>query len=308
MKKVTITHLQQMKQQGQRITMLTCYDATFSRLLDDAGVDMMLVGDSLGMVVQGGQNTLGVTVEDIIYHSRAVARGARRAHVVGDMPFMSYQVSPEDALRAAGRILSEGNAESVKLEGGQEVAETVRRMVKAGIPVMGHVGLTPQSVHQMGGFVVQGRDEEGARKLVADARALQEAGAYALVLEGIPQALAAAITERLRIPTIGIGAGPGCDGQVLVLQDLLGLNPDFKPKFVKRYLQGHDLVKGAVGEYLTEVRQGSFPDDAHSFSSKVAGAPALPAVTHAPAGTPRKRLEDLDALDLDDATPYGAPV
>lgn len=278
--------------------MLTCYDATFARLVDDAGVDMVLVGDSLGMVIQGQKNTLPVTVEDIIYHCRAVSRGIQRAHVVGDMPFMSYQVNADDALRAAGRIISEGNAESVKLEGGAELAETVRRMTRAGIPVMGHVGLTPQSVHAMGGFVVQGRDEESARRIWQDARALQEAGAYALVLEGIPQALAAAITERLSIPTIGIGAGPGCDGQVLVLYDLLGLNADFKPKFVKRYAEGHTLVKDAVGRYVAEVKAGTFPDEAHSFQSKK------------PVELPKDRSAARTLLDLEaeGTALYGAPV
>jgi len=297
-KKVTIPSLQAMKAAGQRITMLTCYDATFARLVDDAGVDMVLVGDSLGMVIQGQSNTLPVTVEDIIYHCRAVSRGIRRAHVVGDMPFMSYQVNADDALRAAGRILRDGNAESVKLEGGEELAETVRRMTRAGIPVMGHVGLTPQSVHAMGGFVVQGRDEESARRIWHDARALQEAGAYGLVLEGIPQALAAAISERLAIPTIGIGAGPGCDGQVLVLYDLLGLNADFKPKFVKRYAEGHATVKDAVGRYIAEVKAGTFPDEAHSFQSKK------------PVVLPPERQDARLLMDLDaDGTPlYGAPV
>ncbi|MEW5855651.1 MAG: 3-methyl-2-oxobutanoate hydroxymethyltransferase [Myxococcota bacterium] len=298
-KKVTIPTLHDMKARGQRITMLTCYDATFARLVDDAGIDMVLVGDSLGMVIQGNDTTLPVTVEDILYHTRAVARGIRRAHVVADMPFMSYQVTAEDALRAAGRLLAQGGAQSVKLEGGEEVAETVRRMVRAGIPVMGHIGLTPQSVHAMGGFVVQGRDEEGARRLVAEARTLQEAGAYALVLEGIPAALAAAITERLNIPTIGIGAGAGCDGQVLVLYDLLGLNPDFKAKFVKRYAEGHVMVKNAVGQFIEEVRSGAFPDEAHSFQSKK----PLPALD--PRGADKRYLVDVDQ----DGTPvYGAPV
>jgi 3-methyl-2-oxobutanoate hydroxymethyltransferase len=215
------------------------------------------------------------------------------------MPFMSYQVTTEEAMRAAGRIISEGRAESVKLEGGEEMAETVRRLVRAGIPVMGHIGLTPQSIHQMGGFVVQGRDEESARRLFRDARALQDAGAYALVLEGIPAALAAAITERLAIPTIGIGAGPGCDGQVLVIYDLLGLNPEFKPRFVKRYAEGHAVVKGAVSLFIKEVRSGAFPDEAHSFHSKKP-APALP-----PLRADKRYLMDVDG----DGTPvYGAPV
>ncbi|MBM4279698.1 MAG: 3-methyl-2-oxobutanoate hydroxymethyltransferase [Deltaproteobacteria bacterium] len=263
-KPVTLRTLAQMKKDGQRITMLTGYDATFARLLDAAGVDMILVGDSLGMVVKGEANTLNVSVEQMAYHTAAVARGVARAHVVGDMPFMSYQTSPEEALKNAARLLQSG-ASSVKLEGGRQLAPTVARLVEAGIPVMGHVGLMPQSVHAMGGFVVQGKDPESRQRVLDDAVALEAAGAYAVVLEGIPIDLATEITETLAIPTIGIGAGAGCDGQVLVLYDLLGLNPDFTPKFVKKYVDGAAVVGDAVRAYVDEVKRGVFPDDDHAF-------------------------------------------
>lgn len=265
--RVTVPKLRAMKQQGERITMLTAYDATFSRMLDEADIDVLLVGDSLGMVVQGLDSTLPVTVDEIIYHCRAVARGARRALVVGDMPFMSYQVSPEDALRNAGRFLAEGGAQAVKLEGGASVAPAIRRIVDAGIPVMAHVGLTPQSVHAMGGFRVQGKTEEAADRILADARAVEAAGAFALVLEGIPSDLAARITGALTIPTIGIGAGPSCDGQVLVSYDLLGLTPDLKPKFVKRYAEMFEQGVEAARRYAGEVRAGAFPDALHAFGN-----------------------------------------
>lgn len=265
MAKVTIHTLRKMKEAGERIGMLTAYDAAFARILDEAGCDVLLVGDSVANTLQGEKNTLAVTVDMMVYHCRLVSRAARRAHVVGDMPFMSYQVSVEEAVRNAGRLVAEGGAESVKLEGGSEFVETIRAIVRAGIPVMGHIGLTPQSVHKMGGYVVQGREEEKARRLREDAKALEEAGCYALVLEGIPMELAQEITAELRIPTIGIGAGPHCDGQVLVIHDLLGMDPSFKPKFVKRYADLHSVVGDAVRAYLSEVREGSFPDDAHSF-------------------------------------------
>jgi 3-methyl-2-oxobutanoate hydroxymethyltransferase len=265
MKPVTVRTLRKMKRERQPITMLTAYDATFSRLLDEAGVDLLLVGDSLGMVIKGEDNTLNVTVDEVAYHVRAVARGAQRAHVVGDMPFLSFQVSPEEAVRNAGKLLQAG-AQSVKLEGGVAVAETVRRIVQAGIPVMGHVGLVPQSVNAMGGFVVQGKDAASRQRILDDAKALEAAGAYAIVLEGIPTDLATEVTEALSIPTIGIGAGAGCDGQVLVIYDLLGFNPDFKPKFVKRYADGAATVVDACKAYVEEVRHRAFPDEAHSFS------------------------------------------
>jgi 3-methyl-2-oxobutanoate hydroxymethyltransferase len=256
-----------MKRDGKRITMVTAYDATFARLFDEAGLDVLLVGDSLGMVVQGQDSTLPVTVDEVIYHCRAVARGTRRAHVVGDMPFLSWQVSPEQALRNAGRFLSEGGAQSVKLEGGVDAAPTIERIVRAGIPVMAHVGLTPQSVHAMGGFRVQGKTEEKAARVLADAKAVAEAGAYSLVLEGIPTDLARSITEEVDIPTIGIGAGPHCDGQVLVCYDLLGLTPDLKPRFVKRYAEFFEEGVAAARHYCDEVRTGVFPSEEFGFGN-----------------------------------------
>lgn len=262
---VTVPRLRKMKRDGQRITMVTAYDATFARLFDDAGIEVLLVGDSLGMVVQGQDSTLPVTVDEVIYHCRAVARGTRRAHVVGDMPFLSWQISLEKALENAGRFLSEGGAQSVKLEGGVDAAPTIERIVHAGIPVMAHVGLTPQSVHAMGGFRVQGRTEETAARVLTDAKAVAEAGAYALVLEGIPTDLAQRITEAVDIPTIGIGAGPHCDGQVLVCYDLLGLTPDLKPKFVKRYAEFFEEGVAAARRYRDEVRAGTFPSEEYSF-------------------------------------------
>lgn len=267
MNKVTIHTLKKQKSAGQKICMVTAYDATFARILDEAGADVLLVGDSLGMVVQGNDSTLPVTMDQMVYHSKAVTRGAQRAHVVGDLPFMSYQNSVDEAVRNAGRLISEGNVGSVKLEGGSEFADVISRIVRASIPVMGHIGLTPQSVHKMGGYVVQGRDEDTARKLVEDAVALEQAGCYAIVLEGVPLELAKTITSRLSIPTIGIGAGKYCDGQVLVCYDLLGLNPNFKPKFVKRYAEGYKTVSEAAQGFFTEVRAGAFPDEDHSFRS-----------------------------------------
>ena len=245
--------------------MITAYDFTMARLLDEGGADLLLVGDSLGMVVQGHPTTLPVTVEEICYHGRAVARGAHLAHVVGDMPFMSFQVSAERALENAGKMIKEGGFESIKLEGGEEVAEHVRRIVAAGIPVMGHVGLTPQSVHAMGGFKVQGKDEEAAERVLDGARALDEAGAYAIVLEAIPPDLAAEITAAVSVPTIGIGAGPACDGQVLVCYDLLGMYSDLKPKFAKRFAEVGEQIVAATRAYVGEVRDRSFPAPEHTF-------------------------------------------
>ncbi len=262
---VTVPRLRQMKRDRTLITMVTAYDATFARLFEEAGVDVLLVGDSLGMVVQGLDSTLPVTVDEVIYHCRAVARGTRRAHVVGDMPFLSWQLGSEQALRNAGRFLSEGGAQAVKLEGGVDAAPTIERIVRAGIPVMAHVGLTPQSVHAMGGFRVQGKTEETAARVLADARAVAEAGAYSVVLEGIPSDLAQQITDALEIPTIGIGAGPDCDGQVLVCYDLLGLTPDLKPKFVKRYAEFFEQGVAAARLYCDEVRDGVFPSEEFSF-------------------------------------------
>lgn len=279
--RVTVPKLRAMKQKGERITMLTAYDATFARMFDDAEIDVLLVGDSLGMVIQGLDSTLPVTVDEIIYHTRAVARGARHSLIVGDMPFMSYQVTPEEAVRNAGRLLAEGGAQAVKLEGGASVAPAIRRMVDAGIPVMGHLGLTPQSVHAMGGFRVQGKSEEAAARLLEDARAVQDAGAFALVLEGIPSDVAGQVTSALDIPTIGIGAGPLCDGQVLVCYDLLGLTPDLRPKFVKRYAEMFSEGVEAARRYAEEVRSGAFPEAQYTFGNlrnpEPASAPSNPA-------------------------------
>jgi len=264
--KVTIHTLRQMKARGEKIAMLTAFDATFARLLDEAGADMLLVGDSLGMVVQGHDTTLPVTLEEIAYHCRAVARGARRAHVVGDMPFMSYQASVEQGITNAGKLMKEGNCHSVKLEGGAVHAELIRRLVAAGIPVMGHIGLTPQSYHQLGGFKVQGRDPGGRERLLADARTLEDAGVYAIVLEAIPADIAYDVTAAVEVPTIGIGAGSGCDGQVLVSYDALGMDETFKPRFVRRYATLGATIKDAVAHYIADVRDGSFPSDAESFT------------------------------------------
>jgi 3-methyl-2-oxobutanoate hydroxymethyltransferase len=267
-KPVTILSLKQMKQKGERIAMVTAYDATFARLFDQAGIDGILVGDSLGMVVQGQKNTLPVTMDEMVYHTRAVARGAQRAHVIGDLPFMSYQGSVEEALKNAGRLVQEGGAQSVKLEGGAEFAAVVEKIWRAGIPVMGHIGLTPQSVHRIGGFTVQGRDEDKAKKLFDDALALEAAGCYAIVLEAIPAELAADITRAISIPTIGIGAGVQCDGQILVSYDLLGMISDFKPKFVKRYADLAGTIGDATKSYISEVRGAQFPAEEHTFHSK----------------------------------------
>jgi 3-methyl-2-oxobutanoate hydroxymethyltransferase len=251
---------------GEKLALVTCYDATFARLVEAAGVDAVLVGDSLGNVIQGRENTLGVSVDDMVYHTRCVAAGLRKTHLVGDMPFLSYQVTPEDALRNAGRLVVEGGAHSVKLEGGVRSATAVRRIVEAGIPVMGHVGLTPQSFHQFGGYKVQGKADAAARQVLEDAEAVADAGAYALVLEGIPTPLARSITETVSIPTIGIGASRWCDGQVLVLYDLLGMDDAFNPKFLKKYDNLAERIRAAIAAYAAEVRSGAFPDDAHSFA------------------------------------------
>ena len=264
--KVTIQTLRQMKERGDKIAMLTAYDATFARLFDEAGADVLLVGDSLGMVVQGHDTTLPVTLDEIAYHCRAVVRGARRAHVVGDMPFMSYQASWEQGLTNAGKLMKEGNCHSVKLEGGAVHAELVQRLVNAGIPVMGHIGLTPQSYHQLGGFKVQGREVGGRERLLSDARTLEEAGVYAIVLEAIPADIAREITATVDVPTIGIGAGTGCDGQVLVSYDALGMDESFKPRFVRRYATLGATIKEAIAHYVSDVRAGAFPSDAESFS------------------------------------------
>jgi len=272
-RRVTIQQLRQMKERGEKIAVLTAYDATFGRLLDEAGADVLLVGDSLGMVVQGHDTTLPVTLEEMAYHCRAVVRGVRRAHVVGDMPFGSYQVSVEQGVANAVRLIKEGACHSVKLEGGAVHAELVARLVGAGIPVMGHIGLTPQSYHQLGGFKVQGRDAGGRERLLADARALADAGAYAVVLEAIPADIAREISAAIAVPTIGIGAGVGCDGQVLVSYDMLGMDETFKPRFVRRFATLGTTIKAAVGQYVAEVRAGSFPSDAESFAVSETRAP-----------------------------------
>jgi 3-methyl-2-oxobutanoate hydroxymethyltransferase len=263
-KKVTALTLRQKKAEKVRITCLTAYDYATSLAEDRAGIDVILVGDSLGMVVLGFANTLPVTMEDMIHHCKAVARGAQYALLVGDMPFLSYQVSPAEALRNAGRFLQEGGMEAVKLEGGQERLEAVRAIVGAGIPVMGHLGLTPQSVHQFGGFRAQGTTAAAARRLLDDALALQDAGCFSLVLESIPARLGKLVSERLEIPTIGIGAGAGCDGQVLVTHDLLGLFDRFTPRFVRKYADFHGEMARAFGSFRDDVTRGEFPAAEHS--------------------------------------------
>jgi 3-methyl-2-oxobutanoate hydroxymethyltransferase len=250
---------------GEKIAVVTAYDVVFARLADEAGVDVVLVGDSLGMVVQGESSTLPVTLDEMVYHVRIASRGVRHAHLVADLPFMSYQASIEDGLRAAGRLMKEGRAEAVKLEGGVVVAELVRRLVSAGIPVMGHVGMTPQSVHQFGGFKLQGRTEEQRARILEDARAIADAGAYAIVVETVPRAVAAEVTKAVPAVTIGIGAGGACDGQVMVMHDLLGLEPAWKPRFVRRYAEMGQAVGAAFKAYAEDVRAGRFPSDQESY-------------------------------------------
>ena len=262
---VTTLDLLQMKTTGTRIVMLTCYDALFARLLDAAGIDVLLVGDSVNQVLGGAESTLSATLDQMIYHTRIVRRGARRALVVCDMPFLTYQVTREDAIRNAGRAMAQTGCHAVKVEGGVHIAPTVRALVEVGIPVMGHIGLTPQSLHALGGPRVQGRDEVAAERLKNDAMALQGAGAFAVVLELVPATLAGEITKSLTIPTIGIGAGPACDGQVLVLHDMLGLNEEFNAKFVKQYAQLAAAVRRAAGAFADEVRAGRYPGPEHSF-------------------------------------------
>lgn len=263
-KKVSVLTLRQKKERGQPITMLTAYDYPTALLMERAGVDAILVGDSLGMVVLGYENTLPVTMDEMIHHCKAVARGARYALLIGDMPFLSYQVSVNEAIRNAGRFLQEGGMDAVKLEGGRERLETVRAIVQAGIPVMGHLGLTPQSVHQLGGFRPQGRTARAARRLFEDALLLEEAGCFAIVLESVPARLASLISQRLSIPTIGIGAGAGCDGQVLVTHDMLGLFERFTPRFVKRYAQLHAEMERAFRAYIEDVEMRRFPAEEHT--------------------------------------------
>lgn len=264
--RVTITQLKEMKERGERVPMLTAYDYSTAKFLDEAGVPLILVGDSLGMVVLGYDSTLPVTMDMMIHHTKAVARGVQRALIIGDMPFMSYQTNPEDALRNAARFLQDGGAQAVKLEGGEHMAATVRRLVENGIPVQGHIGLTPQSIHQLGGYKVQGRNPAAAAKLLRDALALEQAGAFSIVLEAVPAPLAKLITRRVSVPTIGIGAGLYCDGQVQVIHDMLGLYPDFVPKHAKQYSRIGDIIKEAVRSYIKEVQEGSFPTAKESYT------------------------------------------
>jgi len=263
-KKMTTLGFRQKKERGEQITMLTAYDYPTALAMDRAGVDAILVGDSLGMVVLGYENTLPVTMEEMLHHCRAVSRGAKNALLIGDMPFMSYQVSVEEAARNAGRFLQQGGMDAVKLEGGRERADAVRAIVGAGIPVMGHLGLTPQSVHQLGGFRAQGRTASAAKRLLEDAMLLEEAGCFSLVLESVPARLAELISKKISIPTIGIGAGPGCDGQVLVTHDLLGLFDRFTPKFVKKYANFHAEMKEAFANYIEDVETKRFPAPEHT--------------------------------------------
>lgn len=256
------------KAKGEKLSMLTAYDYSTAKLEDESGINGILVGDSLGNVVLGYEDTVSVTMEDMIHHGAAVARGAKNALVVVDMPFMSYEVTVEEAVRNAGRLMKEGRAGAVKLEGGVRVAEQIRAIVKAGIPVMGHIGLTPQSINVFGGFKVQGKSEEAARALLADAKAVEEAGAFAVVIEAVPAALAQMITDAVSIPTIGIGAGAGCDGQILVYQDMLGMFSDFTPKFVKRYANVGEVMREAFANYVAEVASGAFPTEEHTYKIK----------------------------------------
>jgi len=270
-KRVTIHELRRMKDAGEKISMVTAYDATAARLVAAAGVDAVLVGDSVGMAVQGHDSTLPVTLDQMVYHSAMVRRGLEREggrpHLVGDLPFGTYQASVDDAVKASMRLVAEAGVQAVKLEGGAEFVEVVRRIVRAGVPVMGHIGLTPQSVHKMGGYVVQGKDSDKAQQILRDARALEAAGCYAVVLECIPAELARIVTSQLRIPTIGIGAGPHVDGQVLVYTDLLGMDLTFTPKFAKHYAEVGMMVRDAVSAYVGEVKSRAFPADEHSFHS-----------------------------------------
>jgi 3-methyl-2-oxobutanoate hydroxymethyltransferase len=264
--RVTIREIQEMKRQGEKIPVLTAYDAPTARLVEEAGVPMVLVGDSLGQVLLGYESTIPVTLEEVLHHTKAVARGTRRALVIADMPFLTYHLSVQQGLQNAGRFIQEGGAQAVKLEGGRRVGETVRRIVECGLPVMGHIGLTPQSLYQLGGYRVQGKTREAAAALLDDALCLQEAGAFCVVLELVPAPLAQLVTNRLSIPTIGIGAGPFCDGQVQVLHDILGLLPDFAPKHTRRYADLAVAIKEALGRYVKDVREGGFPSEKESFS------------------------------------------
>lgn len=264
--KKTVSTFQKAKEDGKKLTMLTAYDYSTSKLVDEAGIDSILVGDSLGNVILGYEDTISVTMEDMIHHGAAVARGAKEALVVIDMPFMSYQTSVYDAVVNAGRLMKEGRANAVKLEGGVSVCPQIKAITEASIPVVAHLGLTPQSINAFGGFKVQGKSEASAKQIIEDALKIEEAGAFAVVLEGIPAKLASIITKKLRIPTIGIGAGKDCDGQVLVYQDMLGMFSDYVPKFVKQFANVGDIMKGAFQNYIKEVQEGSFPAEEHTYS------------------------------------------
>jgi 3-methyl-2-oxobutanoate hydroxymethyltransferase len=266
--RLTVRDFRRKKERGERLALITAYDYPSALYVDAAGVDGILVGDSLGMVVLGHETTLPVTIEEMLHHTRAVARGARRALVIADMPFLSYQTSVEDALRNAGRLLKEGGARAVKLEGGRRVVETVRRMVEAGIPVMGHLGMTPQSVHALGGFRVQGKGKSAGQALLDEALMLEDAGVFAIVLEVIPTELAEVVTRAVQVPTIGIGAGPGCDGEVQVFHDLLGMFEGFAPRHTRRYAPVGDLIREAVTRYVDDVRHGLFPTDDNAFHDR----------------------------------------
>lgn len=266
MMKNTVSTFREQKAKGEKISMLTAYDYSTAKLMDEAGINGILVGDSLGMVVLGYEDTLPVTMEDMIHHTAAVCRGAKNTLVVGDMPFMSYQVSVEEAVYNAGRLMKEGRCQAVKLEGGASVCPQIRAITNASIPVMAHIGLTPQSINAFGGFKVQGKSEEAAKKLLEDAKAVEEAGAFAVVLECVPAKLAELISKSISIPTIGIGAGAGCDGQILVYQDMLGLFSDFTPKFVKKYANVGEMMTQAFRDYIADVQEGSFPEPEHTFA------------------------------------------
>jgi len=264
--RITINQIKEMKQKGEKITMLTAYDYSTAKIVDEAGIPLILVGDSLGMVVLGYESTIPVTMDEMLHHTKAVVRGTKRTMVIGDMPFMTYHVSISDAMKNAARFIQEGGAQAIKLEGGVTVAEKVRSIVNCGIPVMGHIGITLQSIHQLGGYKVQGKTPEAAIRMLEDAQALEEAGAFSIVLETVPAPLAALITQKIGIPTIGIGAGVGCDGQVQVINDILGSFTDFVPKHAKQYTKLTDIISKAVTEYYNEVKAGSFPTDKQSFS------------------------------------------
>ncbi|HCW54805.1 MAG TPA: 3-methyl-2-oxobutanoate hydroxymethyltransferase [Clostridium sp.] len=263
--KNTVLTFQKAKQNGEKLSMLTAYDYSMAKIIDESGINGILIGDSLGMVVKGDEDTLGVTVDDIIYHTRAVKKGAKNALIVADMPFLSYHVSVEDAVLNAGRIMKEGGANAVKIEGGANIADKVKAIVDAQIPVMGHLGLTPQSINAFGGFRVQGKTEEAAKTLIEDAKKLEEAGVFSITLEGIPAKVAELITNAVSVPTIGIGAGKGCDGQILVYQDMLGMFSDFVPKFVKQYANIGTVMKEAIQSYIKEIQDGSFPEEKHTY-------------------------------------------